>query len=73
MELIDDEDEEVRRLAIKAAGREKQVLYLLKLINALGQRAHRLEAQEALIAFGDVAVPFLADSLDARNVPVPTH
>ena len=71
LELIDDEDEEVRRLAIKAAGREKQVLYLPKLINALGQRAHRLEAQEALIAFGDVAVPFLADSLDARNVPVP--
>ena len=71
LEFFDDHDEEVRRLAIKAAGREKQELYLPRLVNALGARIHRIETQDALVAFGDLAVPYLAASLDSKDIAVP--
>ena len=71
LELIDDENIEVRKLAIRAAGRERVALYLPALLKALANRNLRVEAQDALVAYGNEAVDVLAKALDDRTILLP--
>lgn len=72
--LLEDEDEEVRRAAIQAAGRSRAEGTVGALVQALGEPAFAGDAAAALVAIGAPAVPGLgaaagdeAISLEARR------
>ena len=71
LELIDDQNIEVQKLAMRAAGREQVELYIPSLLRGLENRQLRLDAQEALVAYGNKAVTALGDMLDDRSVSLP--
>lgn len=68
--LLDDPDPSVRALAAQAAGREKHISHVPRLLAALGRREDRAAARDALIAYGDIAVPMLSRALDDRSLPL---
>jgi HEAT repeat protein len=62
--LIDDADLSVRTLAIGAAAREGDPAHIEHLVRCLGDSATRVAVTEALVRFGDRAVPALRVALD---------
>lgn len=64
---LDDHDPQVRRAALQAVGDGKYLELAPRLIRFLGFRDDRRTAREALAAFGDDAVPLLAQALDDRS------
>ncbi|MFZ9888204.1 MAG: cyclic nucleotide-binding domain-containing protein [Myxococcota bacterium] len=68
--LMDDPDPSVWGRAAEAAGRERHEAHLPRLLAALGRREERAAAREALVRYGDLAVPMLSDALDDRGLPL---
>ena len=69
--LIEDEDTEVARTAIRAVGRGEPRAYVDLLIARLSDPALASEAKEALVAAGEDALAVLAEALaDRRLAPV---
>jgi hypothetical protein len=68
--LINDDDASVRALAVAAAAREDDDSLVPSLISHLSDRAIRTTVVDALVHFGDRAVPALREVLDDRNTPV---
>lgn len=66
---LDDLDRTVQRLAIQSAGRALDPALPPKLAHRLEDRRVRREVIEALAAYGDEVVPFLAETLDDRRLP----
>ena len=67
---LGDVEASVRREACLAAGESKDVRLLPTLAGLLSDRAVRTHARRALVAYGDAAVPLLADWLDDRSLPL---
>lgn len=65
--LIEDEDEEVARIAIRAVGRHGPAPFADALFSRLGRPALADDARDALIAAGDPAVAAAARALGARD------
>jgi len=68
--LLDDEEPSVRVVAARAAGRERHAAHMQPLVSLLASRATRSAAREALVAYGDEAVPALASALDDTGLPL---
>jgi Cyclic nucleotide-binding domain len=68
--LINDGDASVRSLAVAAAAREDDAALVPSLIAHLSDRAIRTTVADALVHFGDRAVPALREVLDDRKTPV---
>ncbi|MFQ6115419.1 MAG: Npt1/Npt2 family nucleotide transporter, partial [bacterium] len=73
MELIEDEEGEVRLRAIASAGRIRATECLPMLIRHLGDRNNRKAARKALAAFGDEIVNTLSDYLNDIHLPIPVR
>lgn len=68
--LIDDADASVRTLAIAAAAREGDPAHVDHLVRCLGDRITRIAVADALVRFGDRAVPALSAALDGYHLPL---
>jgi HEAT repeat protein len=73
--LLRDEDPEVRRAALRAAGRQKDERFVTRMIDHLGQPRYRADAARALVEAGEKAGPPLARALldPARPAAVKTR
>jgi len=69
--LLRDADLEVRRAAMRSAGRGQLRAHIPKLIDALGERPTESAAREGLIGYGDRVVGTLGDYLSDRSVHLP--
>ncbi|HJS75708.1 MAG TPA: cyclic nucleotide-binding domain-containing protein, partial [Vicinamibacteria bacterium] len=68
--LLRDDDPEVRRAALRAAGRRKDERFLLRIIEHLGEPKYRSDAARALIEAGERAGAPLARTLaDPATAP----
>jgi HEAT repeat protein len=67
--LLSDPVEEVRRAALRAAGRRKEGPLVERIIDHLADPKYRGEAARALIDAGESASPFLARALEDRDRP----
>ena len=67
---LNDLDPAVRAEACRAAGETKDLALLSTLAGLLSDRAVRVHARRALAAYGDAAVPLLAQWLDDRSLPL---
>ncbi len=70
IDLVHDEQLSVRRLAIEAVGRERHPAHLPVLLESLAERQTRVQARQALTAYGDLAVAALSDALDDVTLPL---
>ncbi len=68
--LLEDPDPSVMSLAAEAAGREQHEAHLPRLLVALGRREERAAARDALVAYGDAALPLLSRALDDVTLPL---
>jgi len=71
--LVQDEDAEVARTAIRAVARGDASGFVDLLIQRLGEAALANDAREALVAAGEDAVPRLAQALSDRRLPPATR
>ena len=67
---LDDPEPSVRRLALESAASARHPALLPKLLAALADRRARRAAMTSMAAYGDLAVPLLAEALDDRRIPV---
>jgi HEAT repeat protein len=71
--LLRDPDIDVRRAAMRSAGRGQLRAHISTLIDALGDRQTEVAAREGLIGYGDRVVGTLGDYLSDRSVDLPTR
>jgi hypothetical protein len=67
LQLLKDGTPEVREAAVRAAGRLAHPSLLPPLLEALGSRAHRLAARDALASYGDAVVDLCEQWLNDRS------
>jgi AAA family ATP:ADP antiporter len=68
--LLADQDPDVRRAAIRAAGEADTLAFAPRLIGLLAERDYDGEAADALVALGARVVPLLRDALDEETLPI---
>jgi HEAT repeat protein len=66
--LLDDDEPDVRRAALRSAGRRKEERFVPRIIDHLGEPRYRSDAARALIESGDQAgLPLAKALLDSRR------
>jgi ATP/ADP translocase len=68
LKLLDDPDRVVQEQAIRAAGREKHLAHIEKLISMLAHKTLRFHVSNALVAYGDHGVEALVGMMDNKDV-----
>jgi HEAT repeat protein len=69
-QLTGDPEISVRRLAVRAMGREGNLSHIGDLASLLGDRDMRTDARNALSLYGDKCVPQLSETLNDRKVSI---
>ncbi|MDJ0982493.1 MAG: hypothetical protein QNI94_12770 [Kiloniellales bacterium] len=68
LDLLDDDDAEVRRAALSAVGRLRNIKLTAPVIACLKDPGLRENATKTLVGFGDMALPELSANLDREDI-----